>query len=714
MQSLNISPSSRIFAGLVLGLLLIWLALTSLLSQPSLQTTFKVEQGRLIVEASSQLPLGLVVNKLESGTEEIDYFPDFAWVEEPDQLTTVADYQAFIAFQETLFRLVSAGSLVALDEHGQAYPISVYSMDWHELSKNVWILFITALASWVISLSVWAFQPKKVTSVLFLLCGLAILLSASAAAIYSGRVLTLSPLMLSLATFVNHIGTIGFTLAFLALMSHYPVALISGRWLWGLLVLFPVWLVFDQLIWLPDSQDLYLPIMLLFLVSIGFAIRQWQQTKRKPAERAALRWFLLSFYLGTGLFILLNIMPLVVGVTPVAEQSQLFLVFLFIFIGIALGLKRYRLFELDRWWFKTWVWLFGALLILLIDLVLIYFTRMASEMSLLVAVFIVGWLYFPLRTWLAERFNQNTVQLTGLLTELAESIFKSSSAEEIEQHWQTLLRHHWQPLSFCQRPTTALALENQGQGLFVPNLSGDHGYYLEMANQGRRLFNSQDVKIVKELLAISKKALIAQQQKTQAIQEERQRLMRDLHDDLAGQLMKLMVETEDVAVQQSIQSILANLRLILADLHQNSMDLASLATEWQLLLKTNLAAKSIELKTNCHIDSAQTFNPRQVSNLRRLLTEACNNIIKHSHATQVEFNCTIQRGVLLLEMNDNGVADAQTQFNGGYGLNTMRQRLEQLGGDYQVSSQPQGGCSVKFTIPLVNKLQQRLVFIDSL
>src|SRR5690606_11300077 len=90
---------------------------------------------------------------------------------------------------------------------------------------------------------------------------------------------------------------------------------------------------------------------------------QWRKTRRDPIGRAALRWFLLSWLLGSGLFCLLILLPQMFGVDTSAVQGFGFLLFLLVYGGLAFGILRFRLFGLDEWWLRVVTWM-GALMVL--------------------------------------------------------------------------------------------------------------------------------------------------------------------------------------------------------------------------------------------------------------------------------------------------------------------------------------------------------------
>lgn len=710
-MQISASPRFLILFGLFSALSLQLLSVASLLNQPSLKAELFVQNGNLVVESVhelSSLKPGLVISRLEFESGYLNNFPDYLFIEEPDQLPTVELFKSFLSWQMQLYQFANSETPYAILNDGTALPLKFETIHLSELGLNVWILLFSGLMSLMIALSIWAFFPKRLSHVLFLFCGLTIFISATAAVIYSGRLFAVQADLLQLAMLFNHIGTLGFTLAFLALFAVYPTQIVQMVWLKVIAITYPIWLTIEQLhIW-PDSLDMYLPITLIFMLSFFLAYRQWKASGKAPLERAALKWFLISFYLGTTLFIALNIVPVIMfGISPIAEQSQLFLVFLVIFIGISFGLTRYRLFELDKWWVQTWTWLISGLLILVFDLFLIYFTRMAQELSLLVAVFLAGWLYFPIRSWLTEKWSPDQISTEQLLAKLAESIFGSGTPQEMENNWKKLLIQQWQPAHYQTLNTSVdqPKLIDQGQALLIPALNSENSYHLELAAQGQRLFNMKDVDLVERLLALSRRALSALEQKNRAIHEERQRVMRDLHDDLGAQFMDLLVNAPDKHTENRVQDALRSMRAILSDLHQQPLTLQQAAHDWSELAQSRLNSHGIKSETrlaaNTYTDTL--LNARQVSNIRRVLNEALSNIIKHSQADRVYLEINPLDDKLSIKLTDNGQCRQGDGFSGGYGMQTMKKRIEQLGGKIRIEACQPHGCQIQLSIPIQTK-----------
>jgi signal transduction histidine kinase len=73
--------------------------------------------------------------------------------------------------------------------------------------------------------------------------------------------------------------------------------------------------------------------------------------------------------------------------------------------------------------------------------------------------------------------------------------------------------------------------------------------------------------------------------------------------------------------------------------------------------------------------------------LYRIAQESLNNIIKHSQASEVVLNLKLEAALVELDIQDNGQGFDQQTKTGGLGLNTMRERAEQIGASFVLTSQ---------------------------
>jgi signal transduction histidine kinase len=83
--------------------------------------------------------------------------------------------------------------------------------------------------------------------------------------------------------------------------------------------------------------------------------------------------------------------------------------------------------------------------------------------------------------------------------------------------------------------------------------------------------------------------------------------------------------------------------------------------------------------------------------------EALNNVVRHSGATEVNLKMEVGKGELIIFVVDNG-RGFDCAHNGwtGEGLRSMRHRLEQLGGSFEIDSRPGSGTQVELRLPVGN------------
>jgi len=86
--------------------------------------------------------------------------------------------------------------------------------------------------------------------------------------------------------------------------------------------------------------------------------------------------------------------------------------------------------------------------------------------------------------------------------------------------------------------------------------------------------------------------------------------------------------------------------------------------------------------------------------LLRVLQEALVNARRHSGAGSVEVRLRAEGGALVAEVTDDGEGFNTASTRAGVGLSAMRERVEGLGGMFEVKSQPGEGTKVRVTVPL--------------
>ena len=93
------------------------------------------------------------------------------------------------------------------------------------------------------------------------------------------------------------------------------------------------------------------------------------------------------------------------------------------------------------------------------------------------------------------------------------------------------------------------------------------------------------------------------------------------------------------------------------------------------------------------------FNPNVELQLYRVMQELIQNIIKHSHATEVKCQMMIENGQdLIIKLHDNGVGyHALKKISPGNGLKNVLFRIESINGSIEATSAPgeESHCEIK-------------------
>jgi signal transduction histidine kinase len=193
----------------------------------------------------------------------------------------------------------------------------------------------------------------------------------------------------------------------------------------------------------------------------------------------------------------------------------------------------------------------------------------------------------------------------------------------------------------------------------------------------------------------------------EATETERRRIERDLHDGTQQRLVSLAMSLglaeskladDPGAAAPLVREARETLALALAELRELSQGIyPSLLTERGLGAALDDLCRRAALPAT--LDASLPVRlPQQVEAAAYFVTsEALANAAKHSHATEVRIRARLERGVLLVEIADDGIGGAGT--GSGTGLRGLADRVEALGGRLTLSSPPGRGTTIRAEIP---------------
>ena len=613
-------------------------------------------------------------------------------MEEPDNLPDVAAYQQFMQQQQWLAESLRMQQLVAHSGQ-QQWPVHMQRRHLGDLPLLFWFQLLAGLGGAITGLAVFAFSKRSIATSCYALTGIGYAVATLSAALYSTRDLILHGQLFDSLSALNHLGVYVFGGAFIALLANYPRRLISPRStlaciLSGLLV----WLV-GQFHLLPIPFYAQWMIISYLLGGIVLGIVQWRQSGQSPVDRASLRWFLLTIFLSTGLFSAFVVFPITLGFKVMVAQGWMLGSFLIMYWGLALGLLRYRLFDLEIWWFSIVSWLLGGLSIVLIDLCLISLLSLSNQTALLFSVALTGWLYFPVRQWALARIQRKHHQhvqdwMPQVLPLLLETRAHADQERQIRQRWPDMLQAVFDPLYIepCYvepgQPKSG-SISQFGQQLLAPDLSlAETRQHLALnhAARGQRLFNRQDVHALNALVNITQLALSVARARDTGARQERERIARDIHDDLGARLLSLLQQSNQQQ-QCIIRELLDDIRHLLNSLDGEDIFIEDAIATWRAEIGERLLNSSIQLHWHHNLLVLPILTAFEFHHLTRILREAVTNAIKHSNLSNLYINIFSLNNMELHISIENDGSFSDAGFSSGRGIQNMLRRAKSLHGD---------------------------------
>lgn len=200
--------------------------------------------------------------------------------------------------------------------------------------------------------------------------------------------------------------------------------------------------------------------------------------------------------------------------------------------------------------------------------------------------------------------------------------------------------------------------------------------------------------------------------KLKALQEQRERLARDLHDEIGSGLSKikfissLISEKDDAQndIQQLSSSLLGNMRDMLWSLDMENDTLHDLIAKIRMSANTQLKLTGIQLIMDISdMDADLEIAGFIRRNFLMIVKEAIHNVIKHSDASTIWIMIDSSQNQLQITIKDNGQKTTYLETNqdhtGKYGLTSMRRRALDIGATIDIQNLTTGWC-IKILYPI--------------
>ncbi len=215
----------------------------------------------------------------------------------------------------------------------------------------------------------------------------------------------------------------------------------------------------------------------------------------------------------------------------------------------------------------------------------------------------------------------------------------------------------------------------------------------------------------------------------ESVEDERKRLSHDLHDQCGQTLTALQFRTgalqkglqkENSGQQQQVQEMKSlisqlsdELRDVTYSLRPETLEklglvsaMQDLAADFRTIHPEVQLHEDYNYSTNVHPDLRETIELA----IYRICQECLNNISKYADAKQVNLHLADHSGHIILYVTDDGKGFIVRRCHGGkrdgrqgIGLLGIRERVDELGGSFDLTTQPGCGTSVKVVIPIAEE-----------
>lgn len=193
---------------------------------------------------------------------------------------------------------------------------------------------------------------------------------------------------------------------------------------------------------------------------------------------------------------------------------------------------------------------------------------------------------------------------------------------------------------------------------------------------------------------------------------ERKRIAENLHNTTVQDIVSLSQRLELASLYMDKDPVQSKLELLLAkkqikmiiedvrktiyDLHPMTFDDIGYEAAFERLYDK---LKECGYDVHFEIDKVGIEDGVTAISVYHIVSEACQNIMKHSHATTVSVFVKCSSDKIDVTISDNGVGFYKEQSGNHFGFSFMRERVDLLSGDIEIISNEKG-TSIHVTIPI--------------
>lgn len=236
-------------------------------------------------------------------------------------------------------------------------------------------------------------------------------------------------------------------------------------------------------------------------------------------------------------------------------------------------------------------------------------------------------------------------------------------------------------------------------------------------------FDAEDLRLLQAFAASAATAVATAQtveserleQRVESGERERERWARELHDETLQGLAAIRIslatalqsdapdrgEQIAAAAEETVARLegqINELSRLINDLRPAALERLGLAGALAALAEDSGQRGGFTVETEIELGEGLTADEERA--VYRLAQEALNNVVRHSAAAHATLRAALGEGRVAVTVGDDGSGFDATEVGGGRGLIGMRERVELLGGELLVSSEPTQGTEITATLPV--------------
>jgi PAS domain S-box-containing protein len=197
-----------------------------------------------------------------------------------------------------------------------------------------------------------------------------------------------------------------------------------------------------------------------------------------------------------------------------------------------------------------------------------------------------------------------------------------------------------------------------------------------------------------------------------AKEEERERIARDIHDELGSILVRLKIEAALLAsklapelspkarsIEKLLDQAMGTASRVARQLRPGILKEFGLPAAIECQADDFAHSTGVACKAQC--DDGIELDPDTSLALFRIVQEALTNVAKHAHASLVVVRLRRENGNIMLEIRDNGrgISERDMEKPRSFGLRGIRERVQSLNGGFHIATAEQGGALLVLKVP---------------